>query len=93
MIKLIEKRIHEYMSVNNVYRNEMRIYIHPTVKRYLVRELHATYTNYVMHPNDDITIMSVRVVEGYDLKNIVIASPSLYNREPLLINIDLLINL
>lgn len=93
MIDLIKQGIQQYASINNVYRDDIKIYIHPIVKRYLERELAYTYTNYVIHVNNDIIVSGVRIVEGYDLKNIVISSPSLYNREPLVINLDELINL
>jgi hypothetical protein len=93
MIDLIEQGIHEYLCNNIVHKDNVKVYLHPIVKGYIQRELIDTYMNHKIDLNDDIIVMGIKIVTGYDLKKIVIASPDYYNREPVIINIDELINL
>ena len=87
IIDLIEKGIHKYTFLSRVYRDDIRIYVHPIVRNHLIRELHGALMNYELHSNNDISVMGVRIVEGYDIKNIVIAAPDTYYREPLIIKL------
>ena len=87
MIKIIIQGIYQFIDDNNVRKDDIKIYLHPIVKRHLENDIYRTYHNYSITPNNEISIIGVKVRTGYDLENIVIASPSLYNIQPLVINL------
>ena len=87
MVEIIIEGIYQFIRDNNVRKDDVKIYLHPIEKRHIELEMYEMYKTYSVRPDNSISIDGIKIITGYDLKKIVIASPSFYNIKPLIINL------